>query len=64
MGANIGTFSSKAQDALIATAIEWYYFQGDTYGGQEFFKSEGSLLQYTTSLGSGQLKEIPAQDAI
>ncbi len=53
LGTNIAGLNTAAQDALIAQGIEWYYWQGTDYAGQEFFTQTGALLQYTTALGAG-----------
>ncbi|MFH1871446.1 MAG: VCBS domain-containing protein [Pseudomonadota bacterium] len=53
LGTNVAGLSKEAQDAFIAQGIEWYYWQGTDYAGQEFFKQIGELLQYTTATGSG-----------
>ena len=52
-GVNAGGLGTQAQDALVAQSMEWYYWQGLTYSGQEFFTRAGNLLQYgiATSLG-------------
>ena len=55
LGTNIAGLNRAAQDALIAQAIEWYYWQGSAYSGQEFFTVDGALLQYTTAQGAGLL---------
>jgi Protein of unknown function (DUF2974) len=47
LGTNIAGLNKAAQDALIAQGIEWYYWQGTDYAGQEFFTQTGELLQYT-----------------
>ncbi|MCF8198712.1 MAG: VCBS domain-containing protein [Sulfuritalea sp.] len=46
LGASIAGLDIKAQDALIAQAIEWYYWKGADYAGEEFFTRTGELLQY------------------
>jgi hypothetical protein len=53
LGTNIAGLNKAAQDALIAQGIEWYYWQGTGYAGQEFFTQTGQLLQYTTAIGAG-----------
>jgi trimeric autotransporter adhesin len=53
LGANLASLTTAAQDALIAQAIEWYYWQGTDYGRQNFFTANGDLLQYTTAVGDG-----------
>lgn len=53
IGTNIGGLNRQAQDTLIAHGIEWYYWQGADYAGQEFFTASGELLQYTTAQGDG-----------
>ena len=52
LGTNIAGLNKAAQDALIAQGIEWYYWQGTDYAGQEFFTQSGELLQYTTAQGA------------
>ena len=59
LGTNIAGLNKAAQDALIAQGIEWYYWQGTDYSGQEFFSRNGQLLQYTTAKGDGL---VGAQD--
>ncbi|MDP2066329.1 MAG: calcium-binding protein [Burkholderiaceae bacterium] len=51
LGTNIAGLNAAAQDALIAQGIEWYYWQGTNYAGQEFFTQTGDLLQFTTAAG-------------
>jgi RTX calcium-binding nonapeptide repeat (4 copies)/Protein of unknown function (DUF2974) len=53
LGTNIAGLNKAAQDAIIAQGIEWYYWQSNNYGGQEFFTVTGTLLQYTTAQGAG-----------
>ncbi len=53
LGTNIQGLNKAAQDALIAQGIEWYYWQGTDYAGQEFFTQTGESLQYTTAQGDG-----------
>ena len=53
LGTNIAGLNQAAQDALTAQGIEWYYWQGTDYAGQEFFTQTGELLQYTTATGAG-----------
>ena len=53
LGTNIAGLNKSAQDAIIAQGIEWYYWQGTDYAGQEFFTQTGELLQYTTAKGAG-----------
>jgi hypothetical protein len=54
LGANLSALSIKAQDAIIAQGIEWYYWQGSNFAGQNFFINNGqsSLLQYTGATGA------------
>ncbi len=52
-GADITGLNKAAQDAIIAQAIEWYYWQATSYSGKEFFNQTGSLLQYSTAQGDG-----------
>ena len=47
LGTNIAGLNKAAQEALIAQGIEWYYWQGTDYAGQQFFTQTGELLQYT-----------------
>ncbi|MDI1267793.1 MAG: hypothetical protein PSV40_01640 [Polaromonas sp.] len=54
LGTNIAGLNKAAQDAIIAQGIEWYYWQGNDYAGQEFFVNNAAqpgLLQYTTAQG-------------
>ncbi|MDO9198669.1 calcium-binding protein [Rhodoferax sp.] len=53
LGTNIAGLNAAAQAAIIAQGIEWYYWQGTDYAGQEFFTQTGELLQYTTAHGAG-----------
>ena len=56
LGTNIAGLNKAAQDALIAQGIEWYFWQGTDYAGQEFFVNNAAqpgLLQYTTAQGAG-----------
>lgn len=63
LGTNLAGLNQAAQDALIAQGIEWYYWQGANYAGQEFFTQSGTLLQYATAQGAGlsgaQNKALP-----
>ncbi len=52
LGGNLAGLNAKAQDALIAQGIEWYY-SNTGYGGQEFLNQTGKLFQYTTAKGAG-----------
>lgn len=55
LGTNIAGLNQAAQDALIAQGIEWYYWQGTDYAGQNFFidnPTYPSLLQFTTAVGA------------
>lgn len=52
LGAELSGLNQAAQKALIAQGMEWYYWQGSNYAGQEFFLRNGSLLQYTTAQGA------------
>jgi VCBS repeat-containing protein len=56
-------FSRTAQDALIAQAAEWYYWQGTDYAGQEFFLKTGDFLQFTTAKGAGLPGALDKADA-
>jgi Ca2+-binding RTX toxin-like protein len=51
LGINIAGLNLAAQNAIIAQGIEWYYWQGPSYAGKEFFTQTGPLLQYTINLG-------------
>jgi uncharacterized delta-60 repeat protein len=53
LGTNIAGLNKAAQDAIIAQGIEWYYWQSNSYAGQEFITQTGALLQYTTAQGTG-----------
>ena len=53
LGTDISGLNAAAQAAMIAQGIEWYYWQGTDYAGQEFFTKTGELLQYTTAQGDG-----------
>ena len=53
LGNNLAGLSAAAQDALVAQAIEWYYWQGKNYSGQQFIQAAGGLLQYATATASG-----------
>jgi VCBS repeat-containing protein len=53
LGVNISSLNKAGQDALIAQAIEWYYWQAAGYAGTEFFAQNGELLQYATATGDG-----------
>jgi hypothetical protein len=53
LGTTVAGLSEAAQNAIIAQGIEWYYWQSNNYGGQEFFTQSGNLLQYTTAQGAG-----------
>jgi hypothetical protein len=53
LGTNIAGLNVAAHNALIAQGIEWYYWQGTNYAGQEFFTQTGNLYQYTSAQGAG-----------
>ena len=56
LGTNIAGLNVAAQNAIIAQGIEWYYWQGTDYAGQEFFvnnTAQPGLLQYTTAISEG-----------
>ncbi|MFS2035131.1 calcium-binding protein [Polaromonas sp. CT11-55] len=53
LGTNMAGLSRAAQDALTAQSIEWYFWQGNDYAGQEFFNQTGELLQYTSAQAAG-----------
>lgn len=53
LGTNMVGLSRAAQDALTAQSIEWYFWQGNDYAGQEFFNQTGELLQYTSAQAAG-----------
>lgn len=50
LGTNLAGLNALAQNAIIAQAIEWYYWQGE-YAGQEFFTPANGALQYATAEG-------------
>ena len=55
IGANIAVLNDLAQQAIIAQAIEWYYWQKKDYDGKEFFIENSAnlgIIQYTTAIGS------------
>jgi hypothetical protein len=54
LGTNIAGLNKAAQDAIISQGIEWYYWQGTGYAGQNFFFNNGQagLLQYTSAVGA------------
>ncbi|MBW7929067.1 MAG: DUF2974 domain-containing protein, partial [Fimbriimonadaceae bacterium] len=51
LGTNLAGLNAAAQDAIVAQAIEWYYWQGADYAGQEFFTPANGALQYATAQG-------------
>jgi RTX calcium-binding nonapeptide repeat (4 copies)/Lipase (class 3) len=53
LGTNVAGLTLAAQNAMIAQGIEWYYWQGTNYAGQEFFTQTGNLFQYTSAQGAG-----------
>ena len=56
LGTNIAGLNAAAQKALIAQGIEWYYWQGTDYAGQNFFINNPTtpgLLQYNSAVGAG-----------
>lgn len=53
LGTNVAGLNRAAQDALIAQGIEWYYWQGTDYAGQEFFSAQSGALQYSIAIGAG-----------
>lgn len=56
LGTNLAGLNESAQKAIIAQAIEWYYWQGPAYAGQPFFGAaagQDGLLQYSTARGDG-----------
>jgi RTX calcium-binding nonapeptide repeat (4 copies)/Lipase (class 3) len=54
LGTNVAGLTLAA-NAMIAQSIEWYYWQGTDYAGQEFFTQTGNLYQYTSAQGAGLL---------
>jgi RTX calcium-binding nonapeptide repeat (4 copies) len=64
LGTNIAGLTLAAQNALIAQGIEWYYWQGPSYAGKEFFTQTGSLLQYTINLGDPSSTNQSANKAL
>lgn len=63
LGTTVAGLNDAAQKALIAQGIEWYYWQGTGYSGQEFFTQSGSVLQYevvpAATLPSKTSKALP-----
>ena len=53
LGTDLAGLNKQAQDAILAQAIEWYYWQGSGYAGQEFFTVENQVLHYVTAVGAG-----------
>ncbi|HSI53212.1 MAG TPA: VCBS domain-containing protein [Ramlibacter sp.] len=45
--------SVTMQDALIAQAVEWYYYQPATYTGKQFLQLNSGMLQYTIAAADG-----------
>jgi RTX calcium-binding nonapeptide repeat (4 copies)/Lipase (class 3) len=64
LGTNIAGLNVAAQNAIIAQGIEWYYWQGTSYTGQEFFTQTGPLLQYTINLGNTSSTNPSANKAL
>ena len=55
LGTNLAGLNAAAQKAITAQGVEWYYWQGTDYAGQNFFINNAtypSLLQYTTAAGA------------
>lgn len=52
LGQDLTGLNEAAQKAIVAQGVEWYYWQGTNYAGQEFSVRDGSLLQYTTAMGA------------
>lgn len=52
LGQDLTGLNEAAQKAIVARGVEWYYWQGTNYAGQEFSVRNGSLLQYTTAMGA------------
>lgn len=52
LGTDLSGLNEAAQNAVLAQGIEWYYWQGTDYAGQEFFTRDGALLQYTSAQGA------------
>jgi len=52
---DISGLSDAAQKAIVAQGVEWYYWQGTDYAGQEFSTRSGAVLQYTTAQGANLL---------
>jgi Ca2+-binding RTX toxin-like protein len=49
-------WTATVQDAVIAQTIEWYYWQGTDYAGQEFLNVSNGVFQYTP-LASSQISQ-------
>lgn len=52
LGQDLSGLSEAAQKAIVAQAVEWYYWQSSDYAGQEFSTRDGALLQYTSAMGA------------
>jgi len=51
LGQDLSGLNAAAQKAIVAQGVEWYYWQGTNYAGQEFSTRSGALLQYSTAQG-------------
>lgn len=52
LGTDITGLNEAAQKAIVAQGVEWYYWQGTDYAGQEFSTRSGAVLQYTSAQGA------------
>jgi len=52
LGQDLSGLNEAAQKAIVAQGVEWYYWQGTDYAGQEFSTRSGAVLQYTTAQGA------------
>ena len=52
-GDHLEGLNPQAQSAVLAQAIEWYYWNRSGYAGQEFFAAVGDVLEYATAQSDG-----------
>ncbi len=52
LGQDMTGLNEAAQKAIVAQGVEWYYWQGIDYAGQEFSTRSGALLQYSSAQGA------------
>jgi len=52
LGQDLTGLNEAAQKAIVAQGVEWYYWQGTDYAGQEFSTRDGAVLQYTSAQGA------------